>query len=204
MSTTSSWSTTPTDTRPGTKCWPRSQQHCADAVGDVGMLGRYGGEEFCILLPGIEIDAAAALAETYRAAIANLKFSDFSVTASLGVSSTSGEATSPQETDGPGRQMPVRRQTRRTQPGDPLGPGVPLISANRQRPRAGSSYRKRVPRRRPSRCRTTPSPLCCRHLPTATRHGRPQYPGRRPVRRHGARTDERRRDLHPGNRGLAA
>lgn len=53
----------------------------------VDVFGRWGGEEFLLLLPGTEIDAAAGLAERLRGKIASLKYSlcPEQVTASIGV-----------------------------------------------------------------------------------------------------------------------
>jgi len=57
------------------------------------LVCRYGGEEFCILMPGVEIDKAVRIAEQARAAIAKavggqLKLKDpIEVTSSFGVSS---------------------------------------------------------------------------------------------------------------------
>lgn len=53
----------------------------------VDIFGRWGGEEFLLLLPGTDIDAAAGLAERLRGKIASLKYSlcPEPVTASLGV-----------------------------------------------------------------------------------------------------------------------
>lgn len=58
-------------------------------VGDAGIIGRVGGEEFTVLLPGHGLDAAAQLAEAMRAAIASHPFGppiDRTVTASFGLS----------------------------------------------------------------------------------------------------------------------
>ncbi|HRQ65924.1 MAG TPA: diguanylate cyclase [Xanthomonadaceae bacterium] len=55
-----------------------------------GVVGRLGGEEFAILLPGFELERAAALAESLRAAIAATAIGGdggFHVTASFGVAS---------------------------------------------------------------------------------------------------------------------
>ncbi len=49
-------------------------------------IGRYGGEEFCIVLPHIDIDGALQAAERYRRGIESYDFSGISVTASFGVS----------------------------------------------------------------------------------------------------------------------
>jgi diguanylate cyclase (GGDEF)-like protein/PAS domain S-box-containing protein len=49
------------------------------------LVCRYGGEEFCILLPGLEMEAAAEQAERYRRAVEVLQFPGFSVSISLGV-----------------------------------------------------------------------------------------------------------------------
>jgi diguanylate cyclase (GGDEF)-like protein/putative nucleotidyltransferase with HDIG domain len=58
---------------------------------------RYGGEEFCILLPATDLVGAFALAEKLRLAIAGAKIADIPVTASLGVSCTSLAPGSAQE-----------------------------------------------------------------------------------------------------------
>ena len=53
----------------------------------IDIFGRWGGEEFLLLLPGAEIDAAAGLAEKLRAKISSLSYRlcPEPVTASLGV-----------------------------------------------------------------------------------------------------------------------
>lgn len=58
-------------------------------LGDVGEIGRVGGEEFTILLPNLDLNKAMAIAETLRKAIADEAFSCFPrphVSASFGVS----------------------------------------------------------------------------------------------------------------------
>lgn len=62
-------------------------------AGDV--LGRYGGEEFCLLLPHTDIEAAALAAERIRAGIAESKCEPIGVTISVGVSATSLGAQQP-------------------------------------------------------------------------------------------------------------
>jgi diguanylate cyclase (GGDEF)-like protein len=60
-------------------------------VGDAGVIGRVGGEEFTVLLPGGTLDEGCQLAETMRAAIAGHVFSapvNRSITASFGVSAS--------------------------------------------------------------------------------------------------------------------
>lgn len=59
-------------------------------------VGRYGGEEFCLLLPRTSLQAAAAIAEKLRVRVAESCISR-KVTASFGVSSTEGGAHHPQE-----------------------------------------------------------------------------------------------------------
>ncbi|MCA9168432.1 MAG: diguanylate cyclase, partial [Planctomycetales bacterium] len=58
---------------------------------------RYGGEEFCMLLPNTDIAGACEVAERIRQAIEQLEFSALSITASLGGSSISLGANAPQE-----------------------------------------------------------------------------------------------------------
>lgn len=53
---------------------------------DSDVVCRYGGEEFCVLLPHVDIDGAKMAAERFRLAIADLEFKELSVTASLGCS----------------------------------------------------------------------------------------------------------------------
>ena len=58
-------------------------------------LVRYGGEEFCILLPSVAIDRAAVMAERIRAAVEQAGFTfnnrTLPVTVSVGVSTLSGD-----------------------------------------------------------------------------------------------------------------
>ena len=64
------------------------------------LVCRYGGEEFCILLPGFELEEAAAAAEQIRLAIMSIRLkdpADLRLTASLGVSELSAGAENPQE-----------------------------------------------------------------------------------------------------------
>jgi len=61
------------------------------------VVARYGGEEFALLLPGTNLEDATVFAERVRIALAEMKFADLSITASLGVSSLSEKPASPQE-----------------------------------------------------------------------------------------------------------
>ena len=60
------------------------------------MVCRYGGEEFCLLLPEADIIAAAQAAERFRGMIESKACGGVSVTASVGVSSLDLGADSPQ------------------------------------------------------------------------------------------------------------
>jgi diguanylate cyclase (GGDEF)-like protein/PAS domain S-box-containing protein len=62
-----------------------------DAARENEIVCRYGGEEFAVLLPHADLDAASVAAERFRAEIEELQFPSFTVTASVGVSSLSGE-----------------------------------------------------------------------------------------------------------------
>ena len=68
-----------------------------ETVRDADIVCRYGGEEFCVLLPQTDADRACQSAERIRCAIAELDFETFTVTASLGVSALALGATEPQE-----------------------------------------------------------------------------------------------------------
>lgn len=64
------------------------------------LVCRYGGEEFCILLPGFELDEAAEAAEKIRCAIMDIRLEDpaeLRLAASLGVSEFKFGAADPQE-----------------------------------------------------------------------------------------------------------
>lgn len=67
-----------------------------EGVRKTDFVGRYGGEEFCLLLPRTSLQAAAAIAEKLRVRVAEACISR-KVTASFGVSSTEGGAHHPQE-----------------------------------------------------------------------------------------------------------
>ncbi|SAI07256.1 signaling protein [Bordetella ansorpii] len=62
-------------------------------VGDEGIIGRVGGEEFTVVLPGYQLQQAVELAEAMRAAIAEHRFEppvDRQITASFGLSANAG------------------------------------------------------------------------------------------------------------------
>ncbi len=61
------------------------------------LLGRYGGEEFCVVLPGIEIKQAAKIADRVRKAIKDDSSSGVQVTMSFGVSSQQEITVEPDE-----------------------------------------------------------------------------------------------------------
>lgn len=69
------------------------------AVRDVDIVGRYGGEEFCVLLPNLASDDAVCAAERVRKAIESSPVAElgWKVTASIGVASvtTAGNAECP-------------------------------------------------------------------------------------------------------------
>jgi diguanylate cyclase (GGDEF)-like protein len=58
---------------------------------------RYGGEEFCIILPAAPIEAAVAVAERLRRKVELPGFARVPVTVSFGVSSSAFGATKPTE-----------------------------------------------------------------------------------------------------------
>lgn len=59
-----------------------------ESVGDSGFVGRYGGEEFCIILSDMPSQEALEVAEGVRRAIQHQLAEPYHVTASFGVSST--------------------------------------------------------------------------------------------------------------------
>ena len=77
-------------------------ERCRAHLRDVDIIGRYGGEEFIILLPDTPLPDAAQVAERLRAAIAATPFQidagELWLTASLGVASTSPPNTLPLDT----------------------------------------------------------------------------------------------------------
>lgn len=67
------------------------------AARECDIVCRYGGEEFVILMPRTMLDDAALVAERLRHAVQRLKFPEFQVTVSLGVSSTEQGPKTPQD-----------------------------------------------------------------------------------------------------------
>jgi diguanylate cyclase (GGDEF)-like protein/PAS domain S-box-containing protein len=68
------------------------------SVRTTDLVCRYGGEEFCILLPHLDADEAFQAAERFRLMLSGLRFTtDLSITASLGISSIELGARSPEE-----------------------------------------------------------------------------------------------------------
>jgi diguanylate cyclase (GGDEF)-like protein/PAS domain S-box-containing protein/putative nucleotidyltransferase with HDIG domain len=66
-------------------------------VREIDLVSRYGGEEFCILLPHTDLAGASQAAERFRQAIESRPCGAISLTASLGVSVLGADIASPQE-----------------------------------------------------------------------------------------------------------
>jgi diguanylate cyclase (GGDEF)-like protein len=78
----------------GDACLSRLGETLAGIAADtMGLAGRYGGEEFCLLLPNTDAKRAMEIGETVRASIQNLKLPHvmsnyLTITASVGVACT--------------------------------------------------------------------------------------------------------------------
>jgi diguanylate cyclase (GGDEF)-like protein/PAS domain S-box-containing protein/putative nucleotidyltransferase with HDIG domain len=68
-----------------------------ESIGEAGLVCRYGGEEFCIVLANCSPEHAPEVAEILRSKVAALDFPQLKVTSSFGVSSGVFGATSCQE-----------------------------------------------------------------------------------------------------------
>ncbi|QDT04436.1 Cyclic di-GMP phosphodiesterase response regulator RpfG [Rubripirellula lacrimiformis] len=68
-----------------------------ETTSETDVVCRYGGEEFAILMPGLNLDAAEAVAEKIRVGLSEMQFPEFTITASLGVSGASLGGTDPQD-----------------------------------------------------------------------------------------------------------
>lgn len=65
-----------------------------DNVGENATVARFGGEEFCIVLPNTPIDSAIAIAEDIRRDVAEYALNSITLTCSIGLTSTAANATS--------------------------------------------------------------------------------------------------------------
>lgn len=68
-----------------------------ETMRDSDLVCRYGGEEFCALLPETDMEAACRAAERSRKAIEGIRCGEVSVTVSLGVSALGSGAMDPRE-----------------------------------------------------------------------------------------------------------
>ena len=64
---------------------------------DTDLVSRYGGEEFCLILPGLAMDKAVQIAERIRMTIEKKSYDGVKVTVSQGVSSIKLNAGKPEE-----------------------------------------------------------------------------------------------------------
>jgi len=82
----------------GDRVLQRAAWTLQSGVRDNDLVGRYGGEEFCLVLPGLGLDQAAEVAERLRRGIqSDSADSPVAVTASLGVASLASGAQGPSE-----------------------------------------------------------------------------------------------------------
>jgi len=84
----------------GDRVLQRAARTLQSGTRDNEVVGRYGGEEFCLILPGLDLDQAAEVAERLRRGIESDSASaraPVAVTASLGVASLASGAQRPSE-----------------------------------------------------------------------------------------------------------
>lgn len=67
---------------------------CADMLSDHDEMGRFGGEEFAVLLPGVDLVTAVGIAERMRKKVEKMSFNlneqNVGVTISIGVAQLAG------------------------------------------------------------------------------------------------------------------
>ena len=84
----------------GDYCLREIAKTIAEQLGDDELFGRYGGEEFLVILPGRQIEMARAIAEQIRVAIerSDLRHNDqvLRLTVSIGVATQLAHETLPQ------------------------------------------------------------------------------------------------------------
>ncbi len=71
--------------RAGDLALTQTVRNCQECIGDHGLLGRLGGDEFCVILPGLDGDTAAPIAERVVAMVAAARF-DFAPSVAPSVS----------------------------------------------------------------------------------------------------------------------
>ena len=106
----------------GDACLTRLGETLSGIAADtMGFAGRYGGEEFCLLLPNVGAGRACEIGETVRAAVQNLALphrtsSHLYVTVSVGVACTQAErGAAPGRPDRGRGRRPLCRETPRPQ-----------------------------------------------------------------------------------------
>jgi diguanylate cyclase (GGDEF)-like protein len=62
-----------------------------DQIGHDGLAARFGGEEFCVVLPGMDAGTAQQRAEQLRRALEDASWPDVKVTASVGVATAAAD-----------------------------------------------------------------------------------------------------------------
>ncbi|MCD9028925.1 GGDEF domain-containing protein [Luteimonas sp. BDR2-5] len=86
----------------GDDCLRHVAQALRGALPEDGMLGRYGGEEFVVVLPGLDGAAARVIGERMRAAVENLEVRHdglrFGLTVSIGIATRHAGERTPAET----------------------------------------------------------------------------------------------------------
>src|SRR5258705_3512681 len=81
----------------GDQVLQRMAERLRSMVRDCDLICRYGGEEFCVLLPQTNLEAAKQAGERYRKMIETSPCGSISVTVSVGVSSIKLGAKTPLE-----------------------------------------------------------------------------------------------------------
>ncbi len=64
---------------------------------DSDLVGRYGGEEFCVVLPNLDLDTAAKIGERIRRTVEKTSCSGIQITVSLGIASLESGTAKPDE-----------------------------------------------------------------------------------------------------------